>query len=877
MSDRPVLHIVDGTGLVHRSFFAVRGLATRAGQPTGAVYGFINTIRALMAIEQPTHFLVTFDVSGSTSRQETFPEYKAHRPKMDEDLASQLPLIDQACEALRLPVVSAQGYEADDVIATLTRQALERDFDVVIITSDKDMLQLVSDRVSVLSPGRDGKPEKRYDREGVVEKMGVPPERVVDLLALVGDAVDNIPGVPGIGDKGARDLIQQFGSLDELLAHASEVKRAAYRDGLLNHAGQAHLSRQLATLDDKVPISFDPDSSRVVEPNREAAYQFFKEMEFSLFARDLAPEVTTFSFSSRVVEAAAGLDGLIETARRKGEVAFSLSISPDRPMDAQIRGIALAAGDDAAFFATTGLPANVRSLLEDPEVEKWTTCSRRDLVVLGEAAIRLGGRVLDASLAAYVLSPGKRGSSIREIAVEEIGFPENADLPNEEGTQVSLLEDQDALRHCREAAVLVRLASKLRTRLEGDGLLDLFLNLEMPLARILAEMERVGVYVDGKALKGLSDEIGPDIERLAQRIYAMAGKNFNILSPVQLRQILFEEMGLESGRKTEKTKTLSTADDVLEDLALEHEFPRLILEYRGITKLRSTYVDALPEMINKRTGRIHASFRQNIAATGRLSATDPNLQNIPIRTALGRRVREAFVAPPGHFLLSADYSQIELRILAHLSEDPTLIETFRRGEDVHDRTSLEIFGPFTPLPKDEQRRRSKMVNYALLYGKTAFTLAHDIGITRKEADAFIRAYFDRYPKVRGFIDASIEEARKTGMVRTMMGRLRRLPDIQSKNVPARLESERQAVNTRVQGSAADLIKKAMIDLDLELRRRGMKTRLISQIHDELLLETPEAEQNEALELVRHTMSHAMKLRVPLDVDARVAKNWAAAH
>jgi DNA polymerase-1 len=878
VSTRPLLHLVDGTGLVHRSFFAVRGLSTKTGQPTGAIYGFINTIRALMGIEQPTHFVVTFDVSGSTSREEAFPEYKAHRPKMDEDLASQLPFIDKACEVLRLPVVTARGFEADDVIATLARQAVERGFDVVIITSDKDLLQLVSDHVSVLAPGRDGKPEKRYDRAGVIEKMGVPPERVVDLLALVGDAVDNIPGVPGIGDKGARDLIQQFGSLDELLARASEVKRAAYRDGLLQNADKAHLSRKLATLDDHVPVTFDPEASVVAKPDREAAYQFYKDLEFTLFARDMAPEATAFSFRHRVAQSAPDLDSLIAAARKSGEAAFSLSITADRPMEAQIQGIALACGDDAAYLAVEGgLPDNVRRLLEDPKVEKWTTCSRRDFVILGEASIKPAGQILDASLAAYVLSPGRRGSSVREIATDELGLPETADLPNEEGTQASLLADHDAERHAREAAVLVRLAPRLRARLESDGLMDLFLKLEMPLAAILAEMERAGVFVDRHALKKLSEEIGPEIEQLAQRIYALAGKGFNILSPVQLRQILFEEMGLESGRKTEKTKTLSTADDVLEELAKEHEFPRLILEYRGITKLRSTYVDALPEMINKRTGRIHASFRQNVAATGRLSATDPNLQNIPIRTALGRRVREAFVAPEGHLLLSADYSQIELRILAHLSEDPILIETFRRGEDVHDRTSLEIFGPFTTLPKDEQRRRSKMVNYALLYGKTAFTLAQDIGISRKEADAFIKAYFDRYPKVRGFIDASIEEARKTGMVRTMMGRLRRLPDIQSRNVPARLESERQAVNTRVQGSAADLIKKAMVDLDHALHERKLKTRLISQIHDELLLETPEREKEEALELVRAIMSNAMKLSVPLDVDAHLGKNWSAAH
>ena len=715
MSERPILHIVDGTGLVHRSFFAVRGLTTRTGQPTGAIYGFINTIRALSAIERPTHFIVTFDVTGSKSREAIYADYKANRKEMDADLASQLSYVDRACEVLNLPVVSAKGFEADDVIATLTRQAIEKNFDVVIITSDKDMLQLVSDRVSVLVPGRDGKPEKRLDPAGVVEKMGVSPERVVDMLALVGDAVDNVPGVPGIGDKGAKDLINQFGSLDELLARASEVKRAAYRDGLLNHADDARLSRTLVTLDDKVPVTFEPEKALVAKPDRDAAYQFFKDLEFTAFAKEMAPEVSAFSFKHRVAESASDLDGLIATAKGAGQVAFSLCITPGRPMEAQIRGIALSSGIDSVFLsAEKGLPENVTSLLADPGVEKWTTCSRRDFIVLGEAGVKLRGRILDASLAAYVLSPGKRGSNIRELAMQEIGLNDNADLPSEDGSQASLLADQDAERHCREAAVLTQLAPKFKERLEADGLMPLFLDLEMPLSCILAELERAGVLIDRVGLKQLSDELAPEIEKLAQRIYAMAGKTFNILSPVQLRQILFEEMGLAAGRKTDKSKALSTADDVLEDLAKEHEFPRLILEYRGITKLKSTYVDALPEMINPRTGRIHASFRQNVAATGRLSATDPNLQNIPIRTATGRRVREAFIAPPGSLLLSADYSQIELRILAHLSDDPILIDTFRKGEDVHDRTSLEIFGPFTTLPRDEQRRRSKMVNYALL-------------------------------------------------------------------------------------------------------------------------------------------------------------------
>lgn len=886
-SSKPTVYLVDGSGLVHRSFHAVRNLSTRSGQPTGAIYGFTNTIRALMNGEKAELMIISFDLAGKTFRDDLYTEYKANRQEMDRDLVSQWPFIDRICEALRLPVVSIKGYEADDVIATLSQQAVAAGHDVVVVSSDKDLLQLVSDHVIVMAPGRDGKSEVRYDRDGVIQKMGVPPERVVDLLALMGDSVDNVPGVKGIGDKGARDLLQQFGSLDALLEQADSVKRAAYRDGLKNHREEALLSRKLVTLDAAVPVSFSEDAARLRGPDKTKAYTLFKELEFTAFARDVAPDVAAFSY--RHITADPGdrdrINRLVSQAVQAGSISMSLRMSSARPMESDLIGLALCvpSGEaiESTYFEVGGaqpgtVPAWVTELFANEKVAKWTAWGRRDLVLLGDKGVGLGGSLFDASLAAYLLSPGRRGESLHELAVAELGLSEKDQLPGEAGA-VSLLEDDVIEKHTREAAVLSRLVPKLRERLEADGVLSLFETLEVPVARILAAMERVGVLVDADKLKTLSLELVPEIERLAGAIYAQAGRSFNILSPVQLRQILFEEMGLESGKKTKETKELSTADDVLEELAKDHEFPRLILEYRAITKLKSTYVDALPQSINPRTGRIHASFRQNVAATGRLSATDPNLQNIPIRTATGRRVREAFIAPEGAWLLSADYSQIELRILAHLSLDPILIETFERAEDVHDRTSLEIFGPFTTLPREEQRRRSKMVNYALLYGKTAFTLARDIGITRKEADAFIHAYFDRYPKVRAFIDASIAEARETGMVRTIMGRLRRFPDIRSKNVPLRLESERQAVNTRVQGSAADLIKKAMIDLDMALRSHNLKTRLVSQIHDELLLETPDGEKEEALTLTKSVMESAMRLRVPLGVDARLAKTWSAAH
>jgi len=883
------LHLVDGSGQFHRAFHAIRGLATSHGLPTNATYGFTTMLRKLLQDEQPTHAAVVFDPPGKTFRHEQYLEYKANRPAMDPDLAVQLPYIRRVCEAFRLPVVEAPGFEADDVIATLARQAVAAGFRVVIVTADKDMLQLVDEQVVVLNPGREGTGATLVDRRAVEEKWGVPPERIVDVLALVGDAVDNVPGVPGIGDKGARDLVREFGPVEAVIANAHKVKRAAYREGLEAHAAEALLSKQLVTLRLDAPVRLEIEALACRDVDPAAAHALFKELEFQALAREYVPEVAAGQGDHRLLLDRASIEAAVAAARQAGRVALGVVVTSGQALRARALGIALAWTPGASVYVplvNAGLDAQgaqpadealalLRPLLADPAVRKASARAKRDRVVLGRLGVALEGLAFDSALAAYLVDPGRRGYALEDLAFE---YLEQRRGPGTDGI-APLDSPASALAGGAgsEAEIVLRLEAPLGERLRAEGLFAVYESLELPLVAVLADMELAGVKVDCDLLGALGREMEAQLDTLTRQIHQLAKGEFNINSPTQLREVLFERLSLKSARKTAKTRAASTAEDVLEELALVHELPRRILEYRSVQKLKSTYVDALPALVNPQTGRIHATFNQTVAATGRLSATDPNLQNIPIRTAEGRRIREAFVAEPGWLLLSADYSQIELRVLAHLSQDATLIDSFRRGEDVHDRTSREIFGPISPVPPDEQRRISKMVNYALLYGKSAFTLAKDLGIERKQAEAFIEAYFSRYPAVRRFIDETIEQARETGQVRTLLGRLRRLPDLRAKSFPVRMEAERQAMNTPVQGSAADLIKRAMIDLRGELDRRGLGSRLILQIHDELLLEVPEAEAEEARRLVKQVMEGALKLDVPLVADARLGRNWAEVH
>jgi DNA polymerase-1 len=890
MPSARTVYLVDGSGQFHRAFHAIRGLATSKGLPTNATYGFTTMLRKLLEDERPEHVVVLFDPPGKTLRHREYAEYKANRPKMDEDLAVQVPYIRRVCEALRMPVVEVPGYEADDTIATLARQAVDRGLKVVVVSADKDLLQLVTDDVLVLNPGREGGGSTRFDRKAVEEKWGVPPERIADVLALVGDAVDNVPGVPGIGDKGARDLVREFGSVEGVLEHADQVKRAAYREGLKSHREDALLSKRLVTLRTDAPVELDLEALRRQEPDRAAAHALFKELEFQVLAREYAPEAAEATAAEhRLLARREEIEELAAEARAAGRVAMAVVVTSPQATRGGALGIAVSWAPGRSAYvplahSAIDVPqalgrkealAALRPLLEDPGVRKDSAHAKRDRVVLERLGVRVAGPAFDALIASYLLDPGRRAYALEDLAMEHLGerrAPGTDGVAAPDAAAVATGQAAGA-----EAELVLRLDRPMTERLDAEGLLSVYETMEMPLVGVLADMEQAGVKVDTGLLRAMSRDMEAQLAALTKEIHHLAKGEFNINSPPQLREVLFDRLGLQKGKKTAKTKAASTAEDVLEELALVHELPRKILEYRSIQKLKGTYVDALPEMVNPETGRIHATFNQTVAATGRLSATDPNLQNIPIRTAEGRRIREAFVAEPSHLLLSADYSQIELRVLAHLSKDPTLVDTFRRGEDVHDRTSREIFGPLSPIPPAEQRRISKMVNYALLYGKTAFSLAKDIGVSRKEAESFIEAYFARYPKVRGFIDETIAKARESGHVRTLLGRLRRLPDLRAKNFPVRMEAERQAMNTPVQGSAADLIKRAMIDLHRELAERKMRSRLILQIHDELLLEVPEGEAEKARALVKDVMENALRLDVPLVADARLGKSWADVH
>jgi DNA polymerase-1 len=888
MPPAETLYLVDGSAQFHRAFFAIRGLATSRGLPTNATYGFTTMLRKLLEDEKPQLIGICFDPPGPTFRHAAYDAYKAHRPKMDDALAVQVPYVRRVCEAFRLPLLEVSGFEADDVLATLARKAVARGLQVVLVSGDKDLLQLVGDAIRVLNPGREGSGATLYDRARVEEKFGVPPERVVDVLALVGDAVDNVPGVPGIGDKGARELVREFGDLEAVLAGAERVKRASYREGLRAHAEDARLSKRLVTLKEDVPVELDLEALRRQQPDDSKLHALFTELEFVSLAREYTPVTPAAPAAAKVALSDAEVAEAARAVRAAGRAALSLLLSSREAMRADAVGLALAWAPGQSVYVPLGhsplevpdaLPARralelLAPALADPAVRKLSASAKRDAVALGRRGAPLQGIGFDAPVASYLVNPGRRSYTLEDMALEYLG--ERRASAGEVVSPTAGLAAASAAA-AAEADLVLRLEEPMLKRLDEERLDTVYRDVELPLIGVLADMERAGVKVDVARLSTMSRDMERRLVELVAQIYALAGREFNVNSPPQLREVLFQSLGMRAGRKTAKTRAASTAEDVLEELAEDHELPRRILEHRGVQKLKSTYVDALPLLVHPETGRIHATFHQVVAATGRLSTSDPNLQNIPIRTPEGRRIREAFVAEPGWLLLSADYSQIELRILAHLSRDPTLIETFRRGEDVHDRTSREVFGPFSPIPPEEQRRRSKMINYALLYGKAAFSLSKDIGVSKQEAEAFIQSYFARYPGVRRFLDETLAEARRRGAVRTLLGRLRRLPDLHAKSFPVRAEAERQAVNMPVQGSAADLIKRAMLDLSRELRASAMRSRLILQIHDELLLEVPEAEAEPARALVQRVMESALSLEVPLVVEARLGRSWAEAH
>ena len=904
----PLLYLIDGSSQMYRAYHApirtLEGTLLRNSQglPTNAVYIFVTMLRKLLKEHGPEYIAASFDLPGRTFRDDLATDYKANRRPMPDDLAAQIPLVHRACEALGVPIITQDRYEADDVIGTITVRAAASGYGVAIVTGDKDFFQLVRDGIRVYNPRDDG---AWFDAAGVKEKFGVTPDQVVDVLALMGDTIDNVKGVPGIGEKGARELIATYGSLDALLARASEVPQTKYREALSAHAPEALSSRELVRIQTNVPVDFDIDSFRYRGPTREACYELFSELGFRSLVMEYAPTAATTKNDYRLATRPAELEVLAAELRGAGRFGIRVLSNGPAAVRAEIVGLALAAlphsaryvplghrrtaGDqallDPAPAADTQEPALrmdealqvLRPILEDPAIEKVGHDLKFDSILLARHGVRLEGLGIDTMIASYLLDATRSGHPLEGTALEHLGYKAltEEDVCGRGAKAIALanIPPDAALNYAAERADLaLRLADRLSPMLVADQLDGVYRDLEKPLIPVLAAMERAGVRIDGAALAGQSRHVDRELATRSAQIFELAGEPLNINSPQQLSKILFDKLQLPALKRNAKTKTASTAVDVLEELALVHDLPRLILEWRALQKLKGTYIDSLPQLVNPETGRVHTCFNQAVAATGRLSSSDPNLQNIPIRTELGREIRRAFIADQGHVLISADYSQIELRVLAHLSGDETLIQAFQDATDIHDRTALNVFGPNSGLDPYELRRRAKIINYALLYGKTAFTLAKDIGVTPHAAQEFIDAYFAGFPRVRAFIDGTLEEARVTGAVKTMFGRRRLVPDLTSRNAQIRSAAERAAVNLPIQGTAADILKRAMIDVHAALRSHP-DARMILTVHDELLFEVPKARAEELAGVVRDKMEDAATLKVPLTVDVGIGENW----
>jgi len=890
----PTLFLIDGSSQMYRAYHAIRALTGPDGRSTNAVYGFVAMLRKLLADHKPDAVGAAFDLEGRTFRDDLSDHYKANRAPMPPDLVEQVPLIHEACAALGVPVLTSEGFEADDVIGTLALNAAAEGYDVAIVTGDKDFFQLVGGRIRVFNPRDEG---TWYDADAVIEKFGVPPDRVIDVLALTGDAVDNVKGVPGIGDKGARDLIAQFGSLDALLEGAANVQQKRYREALLAGGDVARASRELVTIRSDVPVTRDPASLRYRGPDRAACYALFSKLGFRTFTSDFAPTAATVATDYAIVDSLDSMAAELTAARSAGCIGLRVLGDDGNAMRSGIVGIAFSRGERHARYVPLGHRAldevtnldtgqvlgALAPLLEDEKVEKVGHDVKYDAIVLARHGVKVSGPGFDTMLASYLLDSTRAPHALDTLSIEHLDYkPLTEEGVYGKGAKASAPADLPAtaaLAYAAERADLpLQLARVLRGRLKAEGLARVYEDLEWPLVPVLVALEQVGVRVDAAALGLLSRTLDHEMQDRSSRIFELAGEAFNISSPKQLGEILFEKLKLPVLKKTGTTRAASTSVDVLEELALTHELPRLILEWRSMQKLKGTYIDALPALVNPATGRVHTSFNQAVAATGRLSSSDPNLQNIPVRTELGREIRRAFVAEPGCVLISADYSQIELRVLAHLAGDDALIEAFRRGEDIHDRTALAIFGADSRLDRKEMRSRAKMVNYALLYGKTAFSLAKDIGVTQQAAQAFIDAYFAGFPAVRRFIDRTLEEGRATGMVKTLAGRRRPVPELTSRNGQVRSATERVAVNMPIQGTAADILKRAMIDVHRALEARpahgaGIRPRMILTVHDELLFEVPREEAGEVAALVKQHMESAAELAVPLTVEVGTGENW----
>ncbi|MEE9613969.1 MAG: DNA polymerase I [Thermodesulfobacteriota bacterium] len=873
--DKKTLFIIDGTSWVYRAYHAIPHFSNSKGLPTNAVYGFTQTLKKLVSDYGPDYLAVAFDVKGPTFRHELFEEYKLERPPMPDDLSPQIPYIKDIVRAFNIPVLEKEGYEADDVLATLAGEFAGR-LRVVVVTGDKDMFQLVGPDTVVLDQAK----KKEYGPAEVEEKFGVPPERIVDLMGLAGDTSDNIPGVPGVGVKTAAKLIKEFGSFDGVFKDVDAVSGKKLKENLKEYKEQAILSRELATLKSDVPVDCDLGLLERTGPDLSSLEPLLRELEFTKLIKEFSPDKKGGNDCTLVLT-----EEELKALAASLEKAECVALVPEPGGRGEpLRGLALSFGEESFYVplaygaddaSESGLPEEVvlkhlKKPIEDGKLKKAAHDAKALFLAFTPMGIKPGGVVMDTSLASYLLNPTRGGGGRGGHDLEAVAYAYLGSAPKEFSIEGLDLESAAEVAGDKVSTVL-DLTGVLEEKLEEGGLTTLFRDIELPLAEVLAAMELAGIKVDGGALAELSKEMERELGALEAALYSAAGATFNISSPKQVAKLLFEELGL---KPLKKTKTgYSTDESVLTRLAATHEVPEKILSYRQLSKLKSTYVDGLLALIDPRTGRVHTSFNQTVTATGRLSSSGPNLQNIPVKGEFAPRIRGAFVAEKGSRFLSADYSQIELRLVAHFSGDPVLVEAFSRDEDVHTRTASEVFGIMPGLVTPEMRRRAKAINFGIIYGMGAYGLAGELGISVSEAGNYIETYFERYEKVREFIDGTIEGAAERGYTETLFGRRRYIPELRSPNETVVRLGERLAVNTPVQGSAADIIKAAMIKIHRRIAEGGFNSRMLLQIHDELVFEVPSKEVVEVEPLVREEMEGVVGLDVPLVVNVKLGKDW----
>jgi DNA polymerase-1 len=878
------LYLIDGNSYVYRAYYAIRKLTTSRGFPTNAIYGFTNMLLKIIREKKPDSIVVSFDSPVPTERHRIYEEYKAHRPEAPEELVEQIPHIKKIVSAFNINIFEVPGYEADDLLGTIAKKAASEGIDVFIVTGDKDMLQLVDKKVKIYDPMKD----KILDEGYIKERFSVEPERIIEFMALAGDAVDNIPGIKGIGEKTAKELLSDFKSLEDLLNNTNRIRKDKLRLLVSENADIVRLSKKLATIDISVPIDIDTEKFRLREPDWPSLLPLFREFEFGSLIK-LIPSGLSSGIKYETLLSKERVNELASFIKEK--FAFDIEATSINPIAASLIGLALCAEKGHAFYIPVshsypGIPdqinkkdalATLARIFEDEQIAKIGHNFKYSIMILNKDGIHVKGPLYDTMIASYLINPNKTNQDLGEIVLEYLSYRKKTltEILNKKSSfsEVSL---EDATSYASENACLgLELKEILFSTLRENDLENIYLNIEMPLIYVLVDMEGVGVRIDPNKLEEISKELEKELDGIQNRIFFLAGEEFNINSPKQLSKILFQSLGFQPRKKT-KTG-YSTEMGVLEELAESHELPREILNYRSLSKLKTTYIDVLPTLINPETGRIHTSFNQTATATGRLSSSDPNLQNIPIRGEWGKRIRETFIAEEGNLLLSADYSQVELRILAHLSNDEGLIDAFNNNLDIHARTASEIFS--IPLDKvtPDIRRIAKTVNFGVIYGISPFGLSETLNISRDEAKKYIEQYFNRHPGVKSYVERTIEEAGNKGYVKTLFGRRRAIPEIKSKNPNIRQQGERLATNSPIQGTAADIIKIAMINIWKNVKDRGLKTKMILQVHDELLFDLPVQELVIVQDIVKKDMEEVIKLRVPLSVDIKYGKNWAEAH